>query len=341
MSTWTEVLEALARADVYNVYYNGTEDATLTGALTLRTDQSLQMGNKNLTIGQGGILTLNGTNGDAAHVSAATLSVASGGVFAVNAQNEEQNSYTHCSASAKNIVVQSGGEIRVPNHGFLSLNASKGSITVESGAAVTNAGLLDFDSSTVLAGSLTLTGADLSYSNSLYGESEFRGEVTVSGTITVTHAGTLKTMGGLTIAEGGKIDLQSGWAELTGSVHNNGALNVAGGELTLSNVGYSVYSAGTISIASEADVYVWGTVLVNSGTISGAGTLNIAVADDATSYDNGIEYVKAEGEQTPSNYSRYRFTHDPAATVDVTLFAGELSNQDGGACTAVINDTTK
>lgn len=339
--TWAGVLEALARADVYNVYYNGTEDATLTGALTLRADQDLQMGNKNLTIGQGGVLTLSGTSGDAASLNAQTIAVASGGVLAVNSQRETQNSFTHANANAQTIVVKSGGEIRVPARGFLSLYAYEGNITVESGATVINTGLLDFNSPTVIAGSMTLTGADLSYSSGLYGDSEFRGEVTVSGSITVTHAGTLKAMGGLTVAEGGKIDFQSGWVDLTGDVHNNGALNVTGGELKLSNVGYSVYSAGTIAIASGADVYAWGTVLVNSGTISGAGTLNIAVADDTSAYDNGIEYVKAEGEQTPSNYSRYRFTHDPAATVEVTLFAGELSSQDGGVCTAQINDTTK
>ena len=237
----------------------------------------------------------------------------------------------------KGVTVENGGKMIIPDGGVFSISGednSNGTLTVETGGQIESRGDFNVEIPVTVAGTIKLdceeNWCDFTADSGL----------TLSGSISVGEGCSMELLGEITITRDGRLN-SAGSTELTGSVHNDGALNVAGGELKLSNVGYSVYSAGTIAIAAEAEVYVWGTVLVNSGTISGAGTLNIAVADDATSYDNGIEYVKVEGEQTPSDYSRYRFTHDPAATVDVTLFVGELSYQDGGTCTANINDTTK
>ena len=41
---------------------------------------------------------------------------------------------------------------------------------------------------------------------------------------------------------------------------------------------------------------------------------------------------------TPANYDRYQFTHEPAATVDVIYFIGELSNINSGTCDIAVEE---
>lgn len=73
-------------------------------------------------------------------------------------------------------------------------------------------------------------------------------------------------------------------------------------------------------------------MVVNTGSMTGSGTLQLGELDDITDYDNGIEYVELGldwSDRTPASYDRYQFVRDPAATVEVVYFIGALSNQDG------------
>ena len=113
------------------------------------------------------------------------------------------------------------------------------------------------------------------------------------------------------------------------------------GTLYLQNTGYSVYNMGEISVSGGAVLNAAGTVVVNTGSMTGSGTLQLGELDDITDYDNGIEYVELGldwSDRTPASYDRYQFVRDPAATVEVVYFIGALSNQDGGACGLTVQE---
>lgn len=339
-----EIKAALAQEGEWiRVNYTGTEDLVLTEALTIGEGRVLNLSRSNagLTIGQGGVLTLASSESKNAQIITESLVVESGGVLAANAQNTDQDNYYWCVVSAGSITVKSGGQVNVPAYGFMSLNlmtdGDSGTIYVNQGGQVNVDGMLRFNNHVQLDGTLTATGQNKSYSNQLYGYVEFYQGGDITGSVTVTSGGTFQGNGGVTVAESGSITLQSGWVDLSGAVENNGALTVNGGNLKLLNVGYDVTNRGTITIASGARVDVPGTILVNFGTITGAGELHLGIYDDTRNYEDGNEYVTVPDDQaTPSNYSRYTFTGEPADTVNLILTPGSLSNQDSGTCTAVV-----
>ena len=146
---------------------------------------------------------------------------------------------------------------------------------------------------------------------------------------------------GLTVEAGGLVESSAASTIISGKSYNYGTIQVTGGTLYLQNTGYSVYNMGEISVSGGAVLNAAGTVVVNTGSMTGSGTLQLGELDDITGYDNGIEYVAlglSWSEQTPANYDRYQFVRDSADTVEVIYFIGALSNQDGGACGLTVQE---
>ena len=168
------------------------------------------------------------------------------------------------------------------------------------------------------------------------GENVFAGTVTISG-----QRGRVEVNDGLTVEAGGLVESSAGSTIISGKSYNYGTIQVTGGTLYLQNTGYSVYNMGEISVSGGAVLNAAGTVVVNTGSMTGSGTLQLGELDDITGYDNGIEYVAlglSWSEQTPASYDRYQFVRDSADTVEVIYFIGALSNQDGGACGLTVQE---
>ena len=156
--------------------------------------------------------------------------------------------------------------------------------------------------------------------------------VTSTGIVAVSNEAELNVYGGMTVEAGGQVMCEMGEILFSGASSNSGTITVNGGSLTMWNAGYSVTNSGTIAISSDSLLNIRGTVLVNTGTLTGGGSLDAGKLDATNSYDNGIEWVtiNAGDVMSPSNYNHYEFVRDPADTVDVIYFQGKLSNVSGG-----------
>lgn len=193
-----------------------------------------------------------------------------------------------------------------------SLTIGSGGVTLAQGGAIRNQCVLYFDRDPEAAG-----------------ENVFAGTVTISG-----QRGRVEVNGGL-------VESSATRTVISGKSYNYGTIKVASGTLYLQNTGYSVYNMGEISVSGGAVLNAAGTVVVNTGSMTGSGTLQLGEPDDITDYDNGIEYVELGldwSDRTPASYDRYQFVRDPAATVEVVYFIGALSNQDGGACGLTVQE---
>ena len=200
-----------------------------------------------------------------------------------------------------------------------SLTIGSGGVTLAQGGAIRNQCVLYFDRDPEAAG-----------------ENVFAGTVTISG-----QRGRVEVNGGLTVEAGGLVESSATRTVISGKSYNYGTIKVASGTLYLQNTGYSVYNMGEISVSGGAVLNAAGTVVVNTGSMTGSGTLQLGELDDITDYDNGIEYVELGldwSDRTPASYDRYQFVRDPAATVEVVYFIGALSNQDGGACGLAVQE---
>ena len=333
--SWTEAVEAIANG-TNRVYYRGTENVTLNSALTLEPDQGLYFNkDASMTIGSGGVLTLKGDDLDAAYLSirGGSLTVADGGILTTNSQNSEQNRYYNSDVNVEQgVTVADGGTLRVPEYGYMRVYNGQGGFALEQGGQVSNACVLYFDRDADSTVPNVLSGT-VSNSNKL----EFNDGLTITATGTVANSSgsRFEVYGGLIVEEGGQLTSDGRRVTLSGRTENYGTITMNSGTLNMWNTGYSVYNTGTISVASEATMSIQGTVLVNTGALTGSGTLYTDEQNDASSYDNGIEYVEIDEstDRAPNNYSRYQFVRDPAETVDVIYFVGELSNQNGGTST--------
>ena len=337
--TWEKTLAELAKG-TQDVYYQGTEDVTLTSELTLNPDQRLSIGNANFTIGNGGVLTITGDDNHGASLNmygqGKTLTVAYGGTLATNSQAENQNTYywTEVFAYSGSIVVKKGGRINVPDRGFFELYVNDGIIDLKAGSTVTSNGLFE-----------------------LYSSSK---SITIGGKVPSTD--TLYVQGASVIAETGSV-ISSGYCSFSGQTQNYGKISHTGRNLNFSgrlenygtikitrsdgsssyasasNTGYTIVNAesGTIELGEGCTLSVNGTVLVNEGAIPGLGTLYINNTESDSEYQNGIGRIEQDTSRNygPDNYGRGAFTAEPAATMKVITFYGKFVNEGSYNITVV------
>lgn len=357
VDTMDELRAALAPAagGAKRVYinYHGTEDVTLTDALTIPYTASVNFVDTcNFTVGSGGILTLEGGEGSSASFTLRenTFTVADGGKVVTVDKRPAQNygSMHESSIAAGHVTLARGGRLEVQagtSFTFRPYNSNGDNACVlETGSVVKVNGATnnyaDFDvrnfSKATLAGQIDMVNHSQLY---IYSDvNELSGTVALNGNDKWSY---IEFYGDTTITGTGKLQLSGRRAhlELRGSLTNQGTIALSGNAYGIfTNTGYAQHNEGTITIASGSHIECEGTKLMNTGTISGAGELRMNLGDDTTDYgdnDTGVEYVSVDyNESSPSNYSRYKFTSDPAATVEVTLYKAELVNEQGGTCTA-------
>ena len=335
VDTWAEALEELAKG-TENVYYRGSEDVLLTDKLTIAPEQSLYIQQANFTVGNGGVLAVNGSNngGGRVHVSKmdGVFTVANGGVLTTNSQTQNgSHYYTYAGASRGKLVVKNGGKITVPDNGLLELQSSSGEIILEAGSTVTSGEGSNFELYTN-DGTITIAGTmDTAASLYLYGTT------TVEETAKITNSGYFRTNG--RFMNYGTITNTGNTIQFNGRTENYGTINLSGGRnVHFSHTGYTVTNEGTINIASGVKLILRGTVLLNTGKIAGEGSIRVDNTATTSEYDNGIEYAEQDADKDygPDNYDRYKFVRDPASTVNEVTFYGELDNQ--GTCTVEVVD---
>jgi uncharacterized repeat protein (TIGR02543 family) len=330
VDTWAEALEELAKGTEY-VYYRGSEDVLLTDKLTIEPEQYLGIQQANFTVGNGGVLSVNGSNNGGGRVQLSKMdgvfTVANGGVLTTNSQTQNgSHYYTYVGASRGKLVVKNGGKVTVPDNGLLELQSSSGEIILEAGSTVTSGEGSNFELYTN-DGTITIAGTmDTAASLYLYGTT------TVEETAKITNSGYFRTNG--RFMNYGTITNTGYTINFNGRTENYGTINLNGGRnVHFSHTGYTVTNEGTINIASGVQVVLRGTVLLNTGKILGEGTLKVENTATTSEYDNGIEYADRDENKAygPDNYDRYKFVRDPAETVNEVTFFGELDDQ--GTCT--------
>ena len=334
VDTWAEALEELAKGTEY-VHYRGSEDVLLTNELTIAPEQYLYIQKANFTVGNGGVLTLKGSNNGGASINVngenMALTVASGGMITTNAQTQDgSHYYTYARASRGKLVVKNGGKVVVPDNGLLELQSSSGEIVLEAGSTVTSGQSSNFELYTN-DGTIAIAGT-LDTAASLY----LYGTTTVEETAKITNSGYFRTNG--RFMNYGTITNTGNTIQFNGRTENYGIINLNGGRnVHFSHTGYTVVNEGTINIASGVKLTLRGTVLLNTGKINGEGSIVVDNTATTSEYDNGIEYADADEERTygPDNYDRYKFVRDPAPTVNEVTFYGELDNQ--GTCTVTVS----
>lgn len=339
--SWDGVAAKLAEG--YNsVTYTGSDDLDI--SLTLEPMQDLYIPNGNLNIVDGGVLNLKGNEDYAGgvYVNQGALIVKDGGKLTVGAQDPtKQYSFTLSNVLAyAGVSVENGGSILVPEDGYLDINNGDGGFNLAQGGQVTVNGRLHIgrnDTSTVenvFAGRV-----DCMRDVSMYAALEVNDGLTIAstGAVYVSNKASLDVYGGLTVEAGGKVVSEMGEIMLSGASDNAGTMEINGGALTMWNTGYTVTNSGEIYISEDSLLNICGTVLVNSGKLTGAGNLDAGYYDDTSSYDNGIEWVIADTSANygPSYHNRNQFVKDPAKTVEVTYFQGKLENVNSGSSTLV------
>ena len=99
------------------------------------------------------------------------------------------------------------------------------------------------------------------------------GDVTVTGSFTLTNCGSGSVTGNVTVNGGGSFTLED--CALSGKIENSGMLTVSGGTVTASkgdavtNHGTFTMNSGTITAASGTGVANNGTLTMNGGTVTG------------------------------------------------------------------------
>lgn len=362
-ATWNEVLAALNNINSTTEYYIRCEDAspiTLSSSLTIPANVRISLYNApSFTIANGATLTLmeNKDNNEASdlYVSDGNIIVEAGGRIVANYTGTDSGTTYLCGLSAKNIELKSGSGLTVYEDAGISIHSSdrdEGTFTMESGAVVDTYGhfhVNDFDVVNI-NGTVNAKAYPYFYSD----------EINVNGTISLSadrYYGRLEFYGIVNIGESGLITATNTGGnnrsytnlEIYGPLTNNGRIEVKGNgtNAEIMNNGYAIYNQGTIFVDSSCSLITSGTKYINTGSITGYGKVSASLGDDYTNYDDGTDYVDVEDDgywddelgeyiYKLSDYSRYKYTHDPAATVDVTLYLAEIVNMGTGTCTLTI-----
>ena len=347
MASLKTALDGVTTDKYWNITYSGdAAEFTIDESIDIPVNCEVRFGTNNdspvsVTVASGVTVTMHSGEDDASRINCYSGSITlKGTIIADFSAPDEFTNRRFIDVYCDQITVAPGGSIEVGEDTPFMLsgrtyNGNYTSIcTLEAGSTVTvaesgNLNIQGFGTAT-LAGQVDVSNGRLY----LHNDSNV-----VSGTVSVnsTYWRGAEFYGTTTIESTGKVSAAGasrGYVvEFNGPLDNKGSITVAGGaKVIVSNMGYASQSSGSIEVNGTLDLS--GTKLVNTGTITGSGAITGALGEDTTSYDeqNGLAYVEVSGSQTPDNYSRYKFTKDPAKTVEVTLYKASLSNEQGGTC---------
>ncbi|MCI8932929.1 MAG: hypothetical protein HFE80_00240 [Clostridiaceae bacterium] len=345
------------------ISYTGKEDILLTDSLTIPSNVHIDFNSCAVTVGAGGVLTMESGEDRASSIylneMSKSFTVANGGkLVAFDTRGENQDRTFAISVAAVYINVEQNGAVEIKPHtslqfdGFHYENSSTSSAcTLSEGSKVTltgsdkdgaHLGIYNFEN-------VSLDGAiDSGNYCNLYIHSD---TILVSGGIQAASTiwNNVEFYGDVTVTEKGKIQVsgQETNLNLQCPLTNKGAITLENGAYGIfTNTGFAQHNSGTISIGSDCAVNLEGTKMVNTGSITGSGQIYAMLGDDCTDYaanHTGLKYVEIEPGTTagPDNYSRYMFDGEPDKTIDVTLYKGEISNEQGGSLDSALQVQTE
>lgn len=357
--TWAEVVTALGSVNNTKRYYIHCEDSspiTLSTSLTIPANVTISAHETpSFTVANGATLTIaeNKDYDTAAdlYINNGEFIVEDGGSVAATYTGRNLGTTYLGSIRAENFTFESGSTVTVPEDTGISLNGD-GVLTFANGSVVNNQAHFHTNNFDVvnLNGTINSTGGYPYFHDD---------EININGTINLNanrYYGRLELYGTINVGETGSINVQNTSSdrqynnlEIYGPLTNKGTITVKNGaNAEIMNNGYVIYNEGTISVGSGCSIATSGTKYINTGVITGGGIIKATIGDDYTNYDDGTEYVDAaddgywdetldEWVYNLSDYSRYKYTHDPAATVDTILYLAEIVNMGAGRCDLTID----
>jgi len=357
--TWAEVVTALGSVNNTKRYYIHCEDSspiTLSTSLTIPANVTISAHETpSFTVANGATLTIaeNKDYDTAAdlYINNGEFIVEDGGSVAATYTGRNLGNTYLGSIRAENFTFESGSTVTVPEDTGISLNGD-GVLTFANGSVVNNQAHFHTNNFDVvnLNGTINSTGGYPYFHDD---------EININGTINLNanrYYGRLELYGTINVGETGSINVQNTNSdrqynnlEIYGPLTNKGTITVKNGaNAEIMNNGYVIYNEGTISVGSGCSIATSGTKYINTGVITGGGIIKATIGDDYTNYDDGTEYVDAaddgywdetldEWVYNLSDYSRYKYTHDPAATVDTILYLAEIVNMGAGRCDLTID----
>lgn len=354
--SWSEAVNCVLEG-YDSVRYTGSE-AVLNQTLELKPGQSLYLSESDLTVGSGGKLILTSSNhyGSAVILNNGKITVAGGGTVAgafEGSRNSSGVGIIHLNAVNGGILVENGGTIQ--SDGYLVLNgdteiARGGGIVVgKEGSLMMSDGYENYDGLVFdldLSGTLTIDTYGYFYTPGSMtvgqtgvvqcaGRMDTSSGLDLSGTLTIGADGDFYAYGGMTVGQTGAVR-SAGHLIINSAMKNSGSIDVTGGRATFVNPGYTVYNYGTITLASNASLTVQGTVLLNTGRISGSGVLYLYEYEDSSSYYNGARSEDIYYQGIGVSNRTWQFAEDPDPTVDMIFYVPKLANSGSGACTVTV-----
>ncbi|MBQ7950428.1 MAG: S-layer homology domain-containing protein [Clostridia bacterium] len=358
-ATWAEVVTALGSVNNTKSYYihcNDSSPITLSASLTIPANVTISIHETpSFTIANGATLTIaeNKDYDTAAdlYINNGNFIVEDGGSVAATYTGRDLGTTYLGSIRAKNITFESGSTVTVPEDTGISLNGN-GVLTFANGSVVNNQAHFHTNNFDVVNLNGTI--------NSMGGYPYFHDdEININGTINLNadrYYGRLELYGTINVGETGIINVQNTSSdrqysnlEIYGPLTNKGTITVKNGaNAEIMNNGFVNYNEGTISVGNGCTLTTSGTKYINTGVITGGGIIKATIGDDYTNYDDGTEYVDVgedgywdetlnEWVYNLSDYSRYKYTHDPAETVDAILYLSEIINMGEGTCELTID----
>jgi len=324
---WAEVVAALNEVseDRLYIYYNG-KSVELDSVITVQETQHLTIQN-DLIITSGGELRLvGGVLGKAGNVSVnGDLVIGSKGKFTAVKKGDLSGTYYIPGLFVTGLTtVEESGTLSVVSESMLSMRSVEG-IYFNEGSTLDVSGHLLVNSDLELNTNVRIAGADQSYVSRI-GRMDVNADLTINGLLEISKYGFVYVSGMTTMNETAEIVVTKGNINLSGKTYNYGKAAIEEGTLTLSNVGYAVNNYGTLYLGSKAMINLPGTTLMNNGELTGNGTIILTEYTNAASrYDNGIDYVIVEGDQSLNDYSRYKFVKDPEVTVNAIIYQSKVS----------------
>lgn len=330
--SWEKALETLASGK--NAYYAGSEDVTLTAPLTLNTRQFLTLEYASLTIADGGLLTMAPSSTLSLYGEESTFTIEAGGELLASVDSDEDEyGDSMLEISGQKFLIKAGGKLTLADDAYLYSWIENGGCAAENGAVITGGenSFLEIDCD---AGSFQLDGS-LTTKGSFYA---ITADDFIIGPMGFLSCAEEFSWNGSTFKNRGLLSFSGYWGTISGGFENEGTLRLGDyAELTLENSGYTVYNRGSMELGENAGLTVSGSVLNNSGSIGGEGTLRLLDEIRTDGYSTGIERIKYDRTRPygPDNYNRRLFTAEPDKTVTEIRFYAAFKNS--GSCSVNVN----
>lgn len=346
--TWAEVITALQEVSLGKWYVIDCSDSSaivMSDSVAIPSNVEIYFKNSpSFAVENGATLKLD--CGASIELRDGDFMVENGGAVILDYVGEDKEADFYSSIRAANIKFESGSFLTILEYAELDLDNKFGDdesvIIFEKGSIVNSLGHLSIDG---------FGEANLNGTINLVAETQVScNKININSQISSLAYFTLD--GEVFIGEDGAIvvDNTSKYKRqmltILGQLKNKGKIEIKGTIGASADLYGDVvenYNEGTISVGSNCSLILKGGKYINTGAITGDGIIKAEIGYTRAKYDDGIEYVKVEDDEywdknlkeyvyRLSDYSRNKYTHDPATTVVVKLYFPKIINMVEGYC---------